>query len=247
MGKFPYALLAAIILISGCAMQPVQETFGDEKVATNAIESVSFKTADGFAIIGSLTKSGNKAAILMHQLGRDKGTYLSFAKKLADSNITSLAIDLRGHGASIEQNAKRRPFTSFKDQDFRDMEKDAQAAKKFLEERGYSVEFAVGSSIGANTALNFAAHDNTIKKIVLLSPGLNYKGIETQGAAAGVKAKTLLVASSGDDEYSFASAKALAEEIPGSEFMQMRNAGHGTFMFSGTFLEDDIVKWLLQD
>ena len=69
------------------------------------------------------------------------------------------------------------------------------------------------------------------------------KGIETESSARGVKAETLIVASD-DDAYSFGSGKALQKIIAGSEFMGLSRAGHGTAMFTGTFLEDDLVKWL---
>ena len=37
----------------------------------------------------------------------------------------------------------------------------------------------VGASIGANVGLKYAASDPSIKALVLLSPGLDYKGVTT--------------------------------------------------------------------
>ena len=123
------------------------------------------------------------------------------------------------------------------------MEKDVAAAKAFLEENGFELKVIIGSSIGANTALNFAAAHSTVEKIVLLSPGLNYKGISTQENAPNVKAKALIVASM-EDSYGFSSSQTLAQQIPNSEFRQLANAGHGTNMFKGTDLENEIGNWI---
>lgn len=208
-------------------------------------EKVRFKTSDGFTIHGNLFRAGKNAVLLMHQFQLDKSSFDSFAQKLNRAGLTALAIDLRGHGESTGQNGKRRGFTGFSGQDFRDMELDAKAAKQFLEKEGFALFGAVGSSIGANTALNFAALDSAVKKVVLLSPGLEYLGIETAPSAPKVKGSVLCV-SSAEDEYSFATCKTLVPEMPNAEEMDLSGAGHGTYMFRKQGLEDEIVKWLLK-
>ncbi|MEM4629986.1 MAG: alpha/beta fold hydrolase, partial [Candidatus Diapherotrites archaeon] len=207
------------------------------------IEKVEFITEDGVKIIGNLYKADKKALILMHQFKRDKSSYSSLQEKLAKAGFSSIAIDLRGHGESLEQKGIKRPYTTFVEADFRDMEKDAKATKKFLESQGYQVYAVIGASIGANTALNFCAKNEDIQKCVLLSPGLNYKGISTEESASSVKSKTMIVVSS-EDEYSLASSRALAKKISNAELKELKNAGHGTDMFKPTNLENELVEWL---
>lgn len=248
-----------ILLLAGCAQvaqkqgtgknvaeQVVDGNGGGEVDRAGNFEKVTFKTEDGFTIVGNLSRGGKRAVVLMHQFALDKSSYDNLAKKLSDANFTVLAIDLRGHGQSLDKNGVKVGYASFPDQEFRDMEKDVLAAKKFLTQQGFSLYALVGSSIGANTAVNYAAQDQSVEKIVLLSPGMSFKGIDTEIPSRKVKAKTLIVASD-DDSYSFGSGKALQKNIPGSEFMGLQRAGHGTGMFNGTLLESDIVKWLLAD
>ena len=208
-------------------------------------EKVNFKTEDGFRIYGNLTRGGKKAILLMHQFQLDKSSYDDFARKLADANFTVLAIDLRGHGESLEQNGVKRRFADFKESDFRSMELDAGAAKQFLAKEGYTLYGVVGSSIGANTALNYSAQDSAVEKVVLLSPGINFKGIEIEGRALGVRAKTLCIATPADS-YSYSTCKALKNEVRDFEFLEIRGTSHGTYMFGASNLEGELVKWFLQ-
>ncbi len=216
---------------------------GDDLAGQKNSEKANFRTVDGFTISGNLSRGGKRAVVLMHQYALDKSSYNSLAKKLNDANFTVLAIDLRGHGESLDKNGVKVGYASFPDREFRDMAKDVSAAKKFLQQQGFPLYALVGSSIGANTAVTYAAQDSSVEKIVLLSPGMNFKGIDTEAPSRNVKAKTLIVASD-DDAYSFGSGKALQKNIAGSEFMGLQRAGHGTNMFRGTLLENDIVKWL---
>lgn len=84
---------------------------------------------------------------------------------------------MRGHGKSVNQNGT---FQSFTPNDFNKMKLDVKAAKQFLvTQKGINPKniAIVGASIGANVALKYAAVDPSIKAVVLLSPGLHYKGV----------------------------------------------------------------------
>src|SRR3989338_5883978 len=216
-------LFTIILFLSGCTFEEPKAGFiGD----VNAMKfgKVDFKTQDGFTIKGNMLRGGKEAVLMLHQFALEKSTYDGLARKLADKNFTALAIDLCGHGESLEQNGVRRSFADFSDGDFRDMQKDVAAAKKFLEREGFTLKAIVGSSIGANTALNYAAADPSVEKIVLLSPGLDYKGIEIGKSAKNVRSQALIVADPADS-YSYASSKSLLSSIQGSKFVEMRDAG----------------------
>src|SRR6266496_4725493 len=74
------------------------------------------------------------AIILLHMLGRDRNDWNPFASTLSNSTngYAALAIDLRGHGESVNQNGKAISFQSFTPDDFNKMMLDIKAAKKFL-------------------------------------------------------------------------------------------------------------------
>ena len=145
------------------------------------MKDISLVTEDKVTIAASYYEAtSEKAVILVHMYGMTRQSWKDFAVYLQEKEYQVLAIDLRGHGQSLEQNKKKMSYISFHEQDFLNMIKDIEAAKKFLQEQGASDISIVGASIGANLALSVAAKDAEITKIVALSPGLNYKGLKPQ-------------------------------------------------------------------
>jgi len=70
------------------------------------LERVEMKTTDGVNIIGDLYQpinSNGSAVILLHMMNKDKASWYEFGKKLVDKGYVVLAIDLRGHGESVQQ------------------------------------------------------------------------------------------------------------------------------------------------
>ncbi|MEM5777602.1 MAG: alpha/beta fold hydrolase [Candidatus Aenigmatarchaeota archaeon] len=231
-----FVILIFLILLSGC-------------IQKGGFVKVSFKTDDGFVIYGNLYEPENangKALILIHMLRTDKSYWQSFAEKLKQNGYTVLAIDLRGHGESVFKNNKKITWQEFNENDFRNMVLDVKAAKLFLIEKGIDEKKIglIGASIGANTALNYAVTDEEIRFVVLLSPGLNYKGVSTEEAIK-VYDRPIFIASSKEDEPSASSSQKLYELASGQKTLKMyENAGHGTWMFEKTNLEEELIEWL---
>ncbi|MFH1391156.1 MAG: alpha/beta fold hydrolase [Candidatus Diapherotrites archaeon] len=239
-----------ILFLAGCPKPNIQEetpvtTEENEEVFVEEsnMEKVDFKTDDEFRIAGNLWRGEKEAVILIHQLNLNKESYNSFAQKLNEAGFTVLAIDSRGHGESMEQNGLKRNWNDFSEQDFKAMVFDEKAAKEFLQREGFVLTSAVGASIGANTVLHFSALEPSIRKVILLSPGMDYKGVQTKEVAKIVRAKVLIVASE-EDSYAFGSSRALNEIIANSEIKELKGSGHGTNMFGGSQLENDLVEWL---
>src|SRR3989344_5393350 len=115
--------------------------------------------------------TSEKAVLLVHMYSNTRQSWKDFALFLQEKEYQVLAIDLRGHGQSLEKNKQRISYVSFHEQDFLDMVKDIEAAKKYLQKQGASDISIVGASIGANLALITAAHDQEITTVVALSPG----------------------------------------------------------------------------
>ena len=69
---------------------------------------VTFRAFDGRTITGLLMEAGNRpapAVVLVPMLGRPKDDWQSVAQRLADANITALAIDLPGLNLPSDQVA----------------------------------------------------------------------------------------------------------------------------------------------
>ncbi len=230
------ALGAALLIVAGCGRVATEEA-GSGSAAGQA---VVLATEDGVTLKASFyPKESNNAVILVHMLNSNRQSYNEFALRL-NRRFGVLSVDSRGHGESDLD------WNDFSEKDFNSMVLDVKAAKAFLSGKGFSEVYLVGASIGANTVLNYAAADDSIKKIVLLSPGLNYRGVSTGDSVREYKNKVLIVAS-GEDSYSFASSEKLFEESPGEKrFLRLSNAGHGTSMFAKPGLMDEIIGWLAE-
>jgi alpha-beta hydrolase superfamily lysophospholipase len=197
-----------------------------------------FTTEDNVHIAYTFQKgeAGKPAILLLHMLGRTRADWNAFARQLNQQGYPTLAIDLRGHGQS-----EGRLST---DNDYRAMVKDVAGAKRFLAEQNISNVVIIGASIGANTALNYAVSDSDVKAAVLLSPGIDYHGVNVNASMKTVKVP-LLIAASKEDSYAYNSSKTIAN-ITGAKFIGYDKAGHGTAMFSTTNLSQAIIDWLGQ-
>lgn len=199
-------------------------------------------TEDGAKIAYSLFPSSkdNPSVILLHMLNRNRHDYDELAKEL-QKEYNVISIDFRGHGESDGN------WQKFGDKDFISMQKDVKAAKEFLKLQGYNTNRLgiIGASIGANTALNYGTADSDVKVVVLLSPGLEYRGVKTEESAKKYNKKMLIVASEGD-KYSAESAQRIDQLSPADKELKIyEGSEHGTHMFGvkkGIF--DLIKEWL---
>jgi alpha-beta hydrolase superfamily lysophospholipase len=234
--------------------------------STNSIETkaekVSFLTDDKVLVAGTYysPSASNKntsaadAIILLHMLGRDRNDWNTFASTLSNNSkgYTVLSLDLRGHGQSVNQNGKAISFQSFTPDDFNKMVLDVKAAKQFLvTQKGINPNniAIVGASIGANVALKYAVSDPSIKAIVLLSPGLDYKGVTTSDAITKFM-NPIYIAASGKDPIAGSDPQTLCNAINcGNNLKVYQDSNsHGTDMFLDSSLNPPlgslIVSWL---
>jgi alpha-beta hydrolase superfamily lysophospholipase len=139
-------------------------------------ERVRLSASDGWVLVGDYyPANGSKGVVLMHVLPALKESWRDFALELQRNGISSIALDARGHGES----AVPRSFLEFSEADQQKRVLDVQAAEGFLRSRGKTAIFGVGASIGANAVLVYESEWNSLDGIVLLSPGLDYRGLKT--------------------------------------------------------------------
>lgn len=220
-----------LILVIGCSAQQADLT------PVRLGEDITLVTEDDVNLNGSFYQKGSsKAIVLVHMLDSDRHSYDTLVSLLNEDHGV-LAIDSRGHGESDLD------WNDFSAKDFNNMVLDVKAAKKFLVEGGYSEIYLIGASIGANTVLNYAAIDNSITKIVLLSPGLDYRGVSAEESIEKYENRILIVASE-EDDYPFSSSEQLYQDSIGEKkFIKLQNQGHGTSMLDGGLMEE-IASWL---
>lgn len=209
-------------------------------------EKVSFKTTDEVKIIGNwfIAPGADTTVLLLHMRPADKDSWNEFAARLNAAGLSALAIDLRGHGESVEQDGKKIDYRDFPGGSHADCRKDIDAAMDFLNNNGVKNIYVVGGSIGANLAIDAMARYGEMKKGVALSPGLEYLEVSAENVISKIT-NNLFLAASADDDYSYKSVKKLHELNPRTEIKLYDDAGHATKMFSKyPELMGELVKWL---
>lgn len=212
-------------------------------------------TIDGVTIIGDFIQpnGAKKTALLLHMMPETRSSWTPLSVELNKAGIATLAIDLRGHGESVERQkvggAKSKlDYKKFSDAEHQASRLDVDAAMNFLKSKGFLEEniLVAGASIGANLSVDAMYRYHKISRGVLLSPGLDYRGVKTESAIKGLEAaQKVWVIAAGNDEYSADSTKILAGLRPDiSKATIFNGSDHGTNLFkSQKALIQEIVKF----
>lgn len=213
------------------------------------MEEITFITEDGVKISGNYFKPEKEHApvfLLLHMMPSTKESWNGFATRLQEKGFAALAIDLRGHGRSTDKNGMKLDYKEFKDEEHRESMKDIAAAKEFLKGKGVDISrmAIAGASIGANLALWQASIDKDVLLLILLSPGLNYRGIQAAQLAPHYSGPVYILASAGDTK-AIQGSRELSEIFPGDkELKVIQGNSHGTNMFiSEPDLIDKLLEW----
>src|SRR5262249_5246661 len=130
---------------------------------------VQITASDGKTLYASFY-AGNgdgKAVILLHELYTNRSSWKPLMQPLLDNGFKVLAVDLRGYG-------KTKGKINWKQ-----AQKDTVEWSEWLKTQpGVQAIELVGSSMGANLALNGCAAIEGRLGTVAISPGLNYFGVK---------------------------------------------------------------------
>lgn len=210
-----------------------------------SVENITIVGAEDLPLQTTLYTPGGSGplpgVILLHMLGSDRQVWddNGIADTLVENNYAVLAVDMRGHGETggsidwqLAPEDMRRAWEHFTSLDTVDPQRTA----------------VIGASIGANLALLTGADQPAIRTLILLSPGLDYRGVTTEGPLEKYGARPILIVASEEDTYSADSSRTLAGLTKGESRLEMYNgAGHGTRMFSAQpELSGLILTWLGQ-
>ena len=227
------------------ATQPATVIEAEEGEGTNqpleVEDDIIIEAADGLEIVATFyVGSGTTprpGVILLHMLGGNRQAWRGYAAQLATQGYSSLAIDMRGHGATRGSN------------DWEKADDDIQRAYAYLGNRPDVDESRIaiiGGSIGANMALITAAAEPMINTAILLSPGLDYRGVTTDDVIGPYGERPILIVASEGDVFAADSSRTLSELAVGNAVLQIYDgSSHGTNMLDDVpQLSDLIVDWL---
>lgn len=213
-------------------------SLGDGALGKGSGQEVSFAAADGLVVHGTVTApsggGSHPVVVLAHQLCSDRSEWSAaghdWVTAFAQRGVTTLAIDLRGHGQS-----KAFPDGSTKDlcsgnygtAPYAGMVSDVKAAVAYARGTLKATAVAVmGASIGSSSSLVTFAEDAQLAMAVALSPGLDYYGIKTDSAVVQIGSRPALLEAADDDGYSADSVRQLSQKNSAVMIKIWTSGGH---------------------
>jgi len=194
----PPALTAALLLCAACHRRDAGGDAAADAPRASRSAPVSIQlppTVDRWRPWATVVAGARPdlAVVLVHQLGSNRHEWQPLVARLQQRDaITTLAVDLRGHGDSVRgPRDERVSWESFGTDPERWMGAayDVLAAVTYLRNQGAVRVVVVGSSIGASAALLAATgtlppsaptllDPPEVNGLALLSPGLAYRGVD---------------------------------------------------------------------
>ncbi|GAB4271123.1 MAG: hypothetical protein Kow0080_16190 [Candidatus Promineifilaceae bacterium] len=236
-------LLAACGGEGGAAGEVATAVTDQAEHSQTVVENVTVPAEDGLLLQATMYRPAEgqhlPGIILLHMLGSSRQAWqeTGLPDQLVAQGYAVLALDMRGHGETggernwgLAEQDVGVIWAYFSGLEWVDAEKTA----------------VIGASIGANLALRFAVNQPKVQAVVLLSPGLDYRGVTTLDALTRYGSRPLFVAASEEDSYAAESSMTLAEQAGESAQLQMLvGAGHGTNMLNAEpALETAVITWL---
>lgn len=184
-------------------------------------------------------------AILLHGWGMSYNEWAGFKEKLQADGWSTVGFDFRGHGASIESSEKKQL-------DFQEMNSRSQRRKLLIDIQTVTAYLAsdkpvwlIGSSIGANYALRYAAKDSRISGVVLIAPGYDTWKILTKDLPGKFGARPMMLIAARNNPWSFRTGEDLKKRAQGPSLFHSMEAGHDIDGIKDKLpLADMILNWM---
>jgi alpha-beta hydrolase superfamily lysophospholipase len=215
----------AIIFFAGCG--------GSDPTFPEPVP-LTLDTADGFRVAATLFPAAEPdppGLILVHQVGATRAHWEPFAARAQQGGYAVITFDLRGHGGTAELNPDRPKFRALESGDWQAAQNDIAAAANTLLDAGADETHIgiVGASIGANLAAAFAAPNDVVQALVLISPGEEYRGVTVTAAFEAYGQRPSLLLAAENDTYAAKTARALHASSEGfCELREYAGTYHGT-------------------
>lgn len=217
-------------------------------------QPVRWISDDGVALIGEYhpAKKDGITWVLLHGLGSTRGEWKKLAEMMARQGDGVLLYDARGHGDSantlLGQKLNYQEWRVIGPGSPWDLMKgDLGAAVQLLIKQMKLPEDRIavgGASLGSNVALVYASEHPKVPALLLLSPGLEYAGIQSPVPYHSYAGRPVLMASSPGDAYASASVRQLSGLRADSQQRVVEaKTGHGVQMLDAPFTKT-VLDWM---
>lgn len=243
-------LLALLVALGACGKptQPPPSQPATLDLELSARDGMQLKADRYLPVPREGANADPPGLVLVHALGADRRAWDTFAERARRAGFMAVAFDMRGHGESTRRGPDEVSYRTFSTSDWLSVLDDIDAAKTALIDAGANRDniVVVGASIGANLALHYAVKHPDIPAVVMVSPGLDYKGIGAREALAALGERPVLLMTSTGDSYSAATCTALKALAPGHcELREYSGTAHGTDLLDAAATAlDQVFLWL---
>ncbi|HHN75465.1 MAG TPA: alpha/beta fold hydrolase [Acidobacteria bacterium] len=226
------ARLVVLLAVLAMALLPV---LGEEEARA---EGFRLTTTDGFEIVGDLYRGEANDAplvVLLHMFRSDRKSWHMLVPELLNAGFNVLAIDQRGHGGSKMQNgekvkAKLMPRSRTAEMTRQGAGDVEAAVAQLREEDGLapSCVALVGASYGGTIAWLATSRLDGVCGVVLLSPGIDYFGVDITQEVRDYEGRARILVSA-RDRGSIGSARKIKEMLGKRALLTVyEEGGHGT-------------------
>lgn len=203
---------------------------------------IEMETKDGFVVTAKLYTPSKKhkkypLVVLLHSLGYSSKYWGSIPTDFQKAGLAVLAIDFRGHGASVnDKNFRKYNWIYMSKKTYSSYPQDVLDMLVYINDNYKNVAVNhiafIGADIGANTAVLVSQKLKTKPvAMVLISPTEKFKGLYTPIAIADLGATPILFVYSARDKYSKSQTAYLKRFVQGRYGEKVfPNGGFGMLM-----------------
>lgn len=191
--------------------------------------------------------------VLLHGLGSNRAEWVALSKAMAKEGQGILIYDARGHGDSVRTSRGetldyKTWRTAGPGSPWNSMISDLEETVTMLEktQKLLPKRIAVGgASLGANVALVYASRHPDVPALLLLSPGIEYAGINTSQAWTTYVPRKVLLAASPEDAYAYQTVQQYCAHSTYSVCPKVdgKGAAHGVNMLDANMTQQ-VLNWM---
>jgi dienelactone hydrolase len=247
-------LLVPFALAAGCGDDAPTESESENLGKYITQEFARFTTSDRFTIGGTWFASQEASGrlpvlILLHMRGANHTIWDPIVPDFIQAGYRVLALDIRGHGLSRDQNGVDRPISRFTDKDKAAMPLDVGGAIGFIKSRPDADSTRIGALgviMGANIAYVSSGMYPDLKATVVVSA--ESRPAETVLLGEGVPdfdPHGILYLAGFGDGYAYTSSEALAARTRAPvKVVGYQGAASGVQVFNEEAARDEVLAWL---